>query len=43
MSDLVKNYYKLGLYTTENLKIFVQATYITADDFKDLTGTAYKA
>ncbi|WP_461241217.1 XkdX family protein [Paucilactobacillus sp. N302-9] len=43
MADLVKKYYKLGFYTDDNLSIFIQAGYITADDFKELTGTAYTA
>ncbi|WP_082920229.1 XkdX family protein [Loigolactobacillus backii] len=41
MGDLVKQYYQLGLYTTDNLKVFVQAAYITAADFKSLTGNDY--
>lgn len=43
MSNLVKSYFSLGLYTSDNLKIFVQAAFITAADFKDLTGTDYAA
>ncbi|QGG60073.1 XkdX family protein [Loigolactobacillus bifermentans] len=43
MADMVKNYYKLGLYTNDNLKVFVQAGYITTADFQDLTGGVYSA
>lgn len=43
MSDLVKQYFVLGLYEIDDLKIFVQAAYITSVDFKQLTGTNYTA
>lgn len=43
MADMVKSYFKLGLYTADNLKTFVQAAFITTDDFKELTGTDYTA
>lgn len=41
MGLLVKKYYALGLYTVDDLKIFVKAAYITTDDFKTLSGTDY--
>lgn len=41
MKDLVEKYYKQGQYTADDMKVFVKATYITADDFKTLTGTDY--
>jgi len=43
MGNYVKNYYKMGLYTADNLKLFVSVAYITAADFKELTGTDYVA
>ena len=43
MGLLVKKYYALGLYTVDDLKIFVKAAYITTDDFKTLSGTDYAA
>lgn len=43
MGSLVKKYYALGLYTVDELKVFVKAAYIAADDFKTLTGTDYAA
>ena len=43
MGLLVKKYYALGLYTVDDLKVFVKAAYITADDFKTLTRTDYAA
>ena len=41
MGSLVKQYYALGLYTVDDLKVFVKTGYITADDFKTLSGTVY--
>jgi len=41
MGSLVKQYYALGLYTVDDLKVFVKAAYITADEFKTLSGTDY--
>lgn len=43
MGELVKQYFALGLYTVDNLKIFVQAAYISTDEFKQLTNTEYVA
>jgi hypothetical protein len=43
MAVYVKQYYKQGLYTNDDLKVFVQAAYITTTDFKNLTGTDYSA
>ena len=43
MGSLVKKYYALGLYTVDDLKVFVKAAYITADEFKALSGTDYAA
>lgn len=38
MGELVKEYYALGLYTVDNMKLFVMA-----DEFKQLTNTYYSA
>ena len=43
MGSLVKQYYALGLYTVDDLKVFVKAEYITPDEFKALSGTDYAA
>jgi hypothetical protein len=43
MGLLVKKYYALGLYTVDDLKVFVKAAYITTDEFKALSGTDYAA
>lgn len=42
-ASIIGNYFKLGLYTTEQAKIFVQASWITAADYKQITGTEYAA
>lgn len=43
MSEYVLNYYKMGLYTDDNMKVFVLAGYITTDQFKTATGKDYVA
>lgn len=43
MGSLVKQYYALGLYTVDDLKVFVKAAYISTDEFKALSGTDYAA
>lgn len=43
MKGLVEKYYKQGLYTNDNMKVFVKACYITADDYKTITGEDYVA
>ena len=43
MGALVKKYYAMGLYTVDNLKVFVKAAYITPDEFKELCGKDYTA
>jgi hypothetical protein len=42
MGAYVKQYYQQGLYTDDQLKVFVQAAYITQQDYQDLTGTPYQ-
>lgn len=41
MIDYIKLYFALGLYTTEQLKIFVTAQMITADQFKEIANVDY--
>lgn len=42
-TTIIGNYYKLKLYTVDQVKVFVQADWITADDYKTITGEAYTA
>ena len=42
-TPIISNYYKLGLYTKDNVKVFVVAKWITSDDYKQITGTDYTA
>lgn len=37
----VKRYYEMGFYTNENVKVFVVANMITAEDYKSITGEEY--
>lgn len=37
----LKNYYELGFYTLENMKIFVKAKYINDIQYKEITGKDY--
>ena len=43
MFSYIKEYYDLKLYTNEDIKIFVQAGWITNADFKTITGIDYTA
>lgn len=43
MHDLVIQFYKEGLYTTDDMKLFVEVQWISADEYKQLTGTDYVA
>lgn len=40
-NTLIKQYYKAGLYTIDDLPLFIQCGWITADDYKTLTGDDY--
>lgn len=42
MRDLVIKFYKLGIYTDEKLPVFVRVQWISAEDYKDLTGKDYQ-
>lgn len=37
----VKEYYGMGLYTKDNVKVFVKAKFISADEYKLITGEEY--
>lgn len=39
----VDRYYKMGLYTKDNVKVFVKANMITEADYKSITGEKYAA
>lgn len=36
MFEKIKKFYALGLYTDENLKIFLKAEYITQDEYEKI-------
>lgn len=37
----VKEYYDMGFYTNDNVKVFVVANMITPEDYKKITGEDY--
>ena len=37
----IKKYYEDGIYTIEQVKVFVQAKKITEEEFKTITGQDY--
>ncbi|QFR23690.1 XkdX family protein [Schleiferilactobacillus harbinensis] len=41
--DWVLDYYKQGYYNANDLKLFVQVNWITADQYKKATGEDYVA
>lgn len=41
MFKIVKRYFDLGIYSAENVGVFVKAGKITADEYKGITGTDY--
>lgn len=41
MYKIVKRYYDKGIYSAEDVKVFVKAGKITADQYKDIVGTDY--
>ncbi|MCT3055827.1 XkdX family protein [Leuconostoc citreum] len=43
MAKFILDYYKMGLYADDNMKVFVRAGYITTDQFKTATGKDYVA
>ena len=40
---IIGEYYKLGLYTKDNVKVFVMANWIKDTDYKTITGEDYSA
>lgn len=42
MYKIVKRYYDKGIYSKENVKVFVRAGKITAEQYKEITGDTYK-
>lgn len=42
MFKIVKRYYDKGIYSKENVKVFVRAGKITAEQYKEITGDTYK-
>jgi uncharacterized XkdX family phage protein len=39
----IKKYYDEGIYTKDDVKVFVAQGYITADQYKQITGDDYVA
>lgn len=42
MYKIVKMYYDKGIYTKENVAVFVKAGNITAEQYEEITGEVYK-
>jgi uncharacterized XkdX family phage protein len=43
MYTSIKRYYDTGRYTKDQVKIFVQASWITPEQYETITGDAYVA
>lgn len=43
MFKIVKRYYDKGIYSKEDVAVFVQAGKITSDQYKEITGEDYTA
>lgn len=41
MYNSIKRYYDQGRYTDEQVKVFVKAKWITAEEYKTITGIKY--
>lgn len=41
MADMVIQFFKQGFYNSEDMKLFVQVQWITADQYKSTTGVDY--
>lgn len=39
----ISSYYQKGYYTDDQMRVFVTAGWITADDYKSITGQDYAA
>ena len=42
-ASIIGDYFKLGLYAKDDIKVFVQASWITVADYKQITGEDYAA
>lgn len=40
-ATIIGSYFKLGLYTADDVKVFVTAKWISSDDYKTITGADY--
>lgn len=40
-TSTIKGYYDEGLYTNDDVKVFVNAGWITEEDYKTITGEEY--
>lgn len=40
--NAIQGYYKEGFYTNNDVKVFVRASWITADQYKQITGIDYE-
>ena len=41
MYEKVKKYYRMGFYSKEQVKVFVQKGKITAEQYEEITGEVY--
>lgn len=41
MYDMIQSFYAMGIYAQDDLKIFVQVSFITSAQFKEITGADY--
>ena len=41
MFKIIKRYYDRGIYSKENVAVFVTSGKITAEQYKEITGTEY--
>ncbi len=41
MYNSIKRYYDMGKYTNEQMKVFVQAKWITDEQYREITGIEY--
>jgi hypothetical protein len=41
MKQWISDYYNQGLYSLDDMAVFVQANWITAVDYKEITGEVY--
>ena len=41
--NLLKRYYDMGIYTDENMKVFVACGWITPEEYKQITGSVFVA